>query len=325
MKQIGLAIGSLVISLWVCEFFLRASSVLPSPVVPSHVGMFDSELGWTLRPNVRASNEVLGYPVLYETNSQGLRDEEHPYERTKGKFRIVLLGDSRTFGFGVNIEDHFSKLLEKDLPGVEVVNLGVSGYGVDQMLLRLKKDGLKYSPDLVVVYVPHYGDHRHVHTNRFGQEKPMFVMNGSELTLTNSPVSTPSFGSQLHRWFSNHSELYRFLCVFFEIPVFGFVRENPVENADQEKLEELAARLIDEFSSVSRASGARFLLLTPLPDLKEHALNSGFPVFDVGVVLDKADYSLPKGASHINPEGNKLLSKALAEFLLENFAINPDS
>jgi hypothetical protein len=69
-------------------------------------------LGWSLRPFSHGTSNRTGYDIEYRINSKGLRDEETTYEKPEGSFRIVLLGDSRTFGFGVPIEKHFSTLLE---------------------------------------------------------------------------------------------------------------------------------------------------------------------------------------------------------------------
>ena len=68
-------------------------------------------------------------------NRDGFRDRDFPVERTKGAARIVCVGDSYTYGWGVNLEDSFPKQLERALePGTEVLNLGVFGYNADQCL-----------------------------------------------------------------------------------------------------------------------------------------------------------------------------------------------
>ena len=64
-------------------------------------------------------------------NSQKLRDREFSFKKPDGMTRILMLGDSLTFGWGVNIEDTTSKILEKSLGqqlgknNVEVINAGV--------------------------------------------------------------------------------------------------------------------------------------------------------------------------------------------------------
>lgn len=162
--------------------------ITEEPAVPTCVGQFDSQLGWTLAPNVTGVSHRTGEPIEYRINSQGLRDTETPYEKPPGVFRIVLLGDSRTFGFGMAIEKHFSSLIEGYFENLEVINMGVSGYGVDQELLFLRAEGFRYQPDLVIAYVAHYGGHRHMHTHRFGKNKPRFYLVDGKLQLNHTPV-----------------------------------------------------------------------------------------------------------------------------------------
>jgi hypothetical protein len=67
--------------------------------------------------------------------------------------RAVLLGDSLTYGYGVGDEQTFARLVDDARPDVEIVNLGVQGYGLDQSRLALEARGLAYRPDVVVLDV----------------------------------------------------------------------------------------------------------------------------------------------------------------------------
>lgn len=167
-------------------------------LVPQEIARFDDALGWSLVPGARAVSKSTGQAIEYAINSSGFRDREFPREKPAGVFRILVLGDSHAFGFGVPLDTHFTKLLEGYFTNVEVMNLGVSGYGVDQELLFLRDTGFAYHPDLVVAYVPHYADSRHVRDKVWGMGKPRFLLENGELVLTNSPVA-------------NNSLLYRLL------------------------------------------------------------------------------------------------------------------
>ncbi|MBS3136889.1 SGNH/GDSL hydrolase family protein [Candidatus Woesearchaeota archaeon] len=93
------------------------------------------------------------------TNSRGLRDYEYSYEKINNSFRILMLGDSFVEGVEVAAENTTSKLLEKQLNQLEngihydVINFGVGGYGTSQELAYLERDGIKYSPDVVVLHI----------------------------------------------------------------------------------------------------------------------------------------------------------------------------
>src|SRR5262249_33518898 len=91
-------------------------------------------------------------------NAAGQRDDRNlPTEKSSGVFRVVVLGDSFTFGGKVPLEQTFSPSLERALGALEpsrrfeVVNLAVPGYNTEQEMLGLKEVGLGYHPDLVIV------------------------------------------------------------------------------------------------------------------------------------------------------------------------------
>jgi lysophospholipase L1-like esterase len=107
-----------------------------------------------MRPNVDLQTPE---GARYTINADGFRD--HPYARPKpaGTFRIVVLGQSVAFGFGVPLEDTFPKLLERRLAivapevRIEVLNLGVIGYNAYTEAALFADVGVGYEPDLVLV------------------------------------------------------------------------------------------------------------------------------------------------------------------------------
>ena len=114
----------------------------------------DPVLGQRLAPGY--DGWFAGVPV--QINSLGFRDSRD-YQLTKpaGTFRILVLGDSVTFGHGALSDTTYPYLLEQRLrqwrPDVnwEVWNLGVPGYNTTQELKYLERVGPIYQPDLVIV------------------------------------------------------------------------------------------------------------------------------------------------------------------------------
>lgn len=91
-------------------------------------------------------------PSRTTTNTQGLRME---YDLTfpKTRQRILLLGDSFTFGPYLHNQDTFSAILERTYPDKEVINAGVCGYTITDEL-RLFTERAKYvEPDIVILQV----------------------------------------------------------------------------------------------------------------------------------------------------------------------------
>lgn len=156
-------------------------------LVPQEFIRLDPELGWVPAPNL--DGVVLGGAAV-GTNSQGMRGKREIPKARSGAPRIAVTGDSFTFGQCVVDDDTFPAQLERLLPGSEVLNLGVMGYGQDQALLRLRRDGFPYHPDVAVL-----GFHKDdVHRNRLTFReygKPRFVFDGERLELTNVPIPTP--------------------------------------------------------------------------------------------------------------------------------------
>lgn len=127
--------------------------------------------------HISESKEVLmGAPVII--NSKGLRDKEYDYEKPEDVYRILVIGDSLTFGWGVKSEETFSKILEDRLNDqnnisqkykkIEVINSGIGNYNTKQELAFLENEGLRYSPDEVILaYFINDAENTQKETNNF--------------------------------------------------------------------------------------------------------------------------------------------------------------
>jgi hypothetical protein len=87
-------------------------------------------------------------------NSRGYRDEEHTIENPSRRLRILVLGDSLTFGDGVADHEIYPKLLSSMLgPRVEVISFARDGWSTADELSVFLNGGLEYQPEIVVVGV----------------------------------------------------------------------------------------------------------------------------------------------------------------------------
>lgn len=162
----------------------------PGHEITGHRYLYDETLGWRNIPNWRAT--TFDHPL--SINAKGLRDTDHSYEKPKGTKRILVLGDSYAWGYGVADDEVFaavleSRLTEQDLPW-EVINTGVSGWGTDQQLLYLQNEGIKYNPDVVLLafFIGNDIDNN-LAANQYSLNKPVFV--DYDLSLGNVPVPKP--------------------------------------------------------------------------------------------------------------------------------------
>ena len=125
----------------------------PSPNSPTDSNeeafySYDKDLAYTLEPNIKVNYTNREYSVLLESNSLGFRDDETSLERPE----VVALGDSFCMGWGVEADESFAQLVERD-SGLKVLNTGLPSYGTarEVILCNSKVDtgGLKY---LIVQY-----------------------------------------------------------------------------------------------------------------------------------------------------------------------------
>src|SRR3954469_20049758 len=96
------------------------------------------------------------YGVEVQTNDLGFRDNRARVPpKAPGEFRIIVLGDSFTFGPGVDYEHLYTSLLREHLqrghPQVTVINLAVEGYNIIQYAAVLEEVGLALEPDALLV------------------------------------------------------------------------------------------------------------------------------------------------------------------------------
>lgn len=102
---------------------------------------------------VNRSAKLMGVDV--NTNTQGLRDKEYSLNKPAGVLRILMLGDSLTFGWGVPLNDTFSKRIERLYMergvNAEVINTGVGNWNTVQQVQYYITKGHLFNPDIVVL------------------------------------------------------------------------------------------------------------------------------------------------------------------------------
>lgn len=119
---------------------------------------FRPDLPWLfeLRPGAEGRISETG-AALYRINEDGFRDSVYARPKQEGAFRIVVMGDSVSFGYGVAETEAYPQILEELLSDlvpdarIEVVNLGVGGYNAYNEARLLEGVGRSYEPDLVLV------------------------------------------------------------------------------------------------------------------------------------------------------------------------------
>jgi hypothetical protein len=166
----------------------------------AHYGVFvfDDTLGWTVGADRRG---VGPHGETYYSSREGLRSAASGVSLAgRSAKKIALLGDSYTFASDVNYEDSWGAVLEQQLgSGVQVLNFGVPGYGVDQAYLRYERDVRAWHPDVVVLAVISHDLLRSTMVYyqigfpgaQVPGAKPRFIVRGAELVPVNLPLPRP--------------------------------------------------------------------------------------------------------------------------------------
>ena len=166
----------------------------------------DPLLGWVTRPSATLSGKSPMKPATQ--NAQGVRSlHAYPDLPRAGVLRVAAFGDSFVHGDEVGDGEEWAAVVERSLPGIEVMNFGVSGYGPDQAFLRWQRDGIGVRPDVVVigymtenllrtqnVFRPFYE-----RGSGFRLAKPRFRLEEGRLVLLPNPLATPSDFAELVR------------------------------------------------------------------------------------------------------------------------------
>ncbi|MFC1631621.1 hypothetical protein ACFL1I_03855 [Candidatus Omnitrophota bacterium] len=187
------------------ETICRAIPILRVKNFPKHLYRPDEKLGCVLVPNAKAQYSSRCYSINIEINSLGLRDREFSLEKGPGVSRILVLGDSMTFGSCVDNDQTYPKYLEKllnmnavDNQKYEVINAGVFAWGLNQEYNYLKSQGIRLNPDLIIVGV---------YTND--------VEDAYRAKVNSALPLSPRF--PFKKFVAEYSYFYKFLRVYYDI------------------------------------------------------------------------------------------------------------
>lgn len=285
-----------------------------------------------------------GNPKFPGYNSEGFHDQEIG---PKGdRFRILVLGDSVAVG-GDSPEDTFPAYIEANLkkdpslPPLEVINVSVRGYTNYQELLFLKKYGLQYQPDALLVQFCLNDLHRFLHSFRIenGTIVPGTYHFSTEAMQEASGLGKLARESQLLTWLTS------------KLTIVGAVLGSKISGQPEyvhavdiglawrdEKWPDME-RQIAEMQQIAGARGipilmtvappkiqyaAKYLemdkqfLLSPQRRLREICARLGIPFYDLYPDLNAERF---RDSIHFDKQGRQIVGERLALFLAQNGAV----
>jgi lysophospholipase L1-like esterase len=292
--KLTLLAGSSLTAFGLMEVIARIAYPLPvSITVPQTV---DAEVGPIPIPLTHGAVVTSTASFTYSNNSQGLRGD-HEYG-AKTKPRILLLGDSFTYGLGVNDDQTFASLLQKSLPNYEVINGGNPDKGTDYALKFYETKGRRLQPDMVVLCF--FANNDFIDTQRHwyydDQANPIPL----PINVT-QPQTRPS---PLRAWLIDHIRLV-------------YIAKAVIVNVNRKLNPELTARYMTKLRDETAADGVRFLVVF-IPDFhylngskEQTAFNAITRSADIASIypsFQRADY-LQEG--HFNSNGHQTIADAL--------------
>jgi hypothetical protein len=143
---------------------------------------FDATLGWAPIPG--SSGTMLGKPFSF--TQERTREQNRDGPPATGPL-IIAFGDSMTEGYGVGNDETWPAHLER-FTGRRVLNAGVRGYGLDQIVLRAERMVPQIRPSTVVLAFIADDISRTALSVRDAKGKPYFVPQDEGLALRNVPV-----------------------------------------------------------------------------------------------------------------------------------------
>jgi hypothetical protein len=298
----------------------------------SYPSAYDPLLGYVPRAGAHGTDNPWHRSVTI--GSDGLR--ENGRARPAGT-PVLALGDSFAFGDEVDDADTWPAQLEATLAR-PVLNGGVFGYGLDQMVLRGERllDGVARDADLVILSVLPEDVLRCEFSYRYAW-KPYFTPEHGRLELHNVPAPQPHAGPP------GESLLRRILRrSFLADRVFRRLDPDGWAIPDSVRVHrdgaEVARLLIDRFAERVRADRRSALLViqwspqmvaVPIEGVVAQAREREIPVLDLREALEPivsargigAAFELhfepdrPSGIGHMNPRGNRIAAEAIAAAL----------
>jgi hypothetical protein len=333
-----LVVFSVAFAVILAEMVVRMAGYKPQ-FAATQFFRYDPLLGWRLQPALEGPFERPQFHSYVKINSRGLRGTEHPYEKPPGKKRILVLGDSFVWGFGVNDDEIFTALMEKDLPEVEVINGGVTAYGTTQELLWLEREGIKYQPDLVVVVLYRNDLVDNITQLYNGYYRPLMIQDrDGALHLTGVPCPEGSLKDRFRKRLVRYSALaglalrddLRMLLALDPL-LFGSGEQTvsaPAgkgEDRTDDYAERLTVALMRRIKEVSAKHQARLLVVTlchgneSCEEVATELRKEGFPVLS----MDRSTgYSLEQmvipGEEHWNASGHRFTAETIEKYVADN-------
>jgi len=318
-NKLLLLFGSVIFTILAIEGVLRFFPLL-RPLPRTYVGQYknrqtgfvvvDPFIGWKRTHDQRA-------PI----NTQGFRSPSD-FDPDQPCKRIVLAGDSFTYGTAVSYEKTFGALVETGIPGSCVNNMGMPGFGLDQIWLTVRTYALPLRPRLIVVAFISDDFNRSEEAYRIGEglNKPAFKLVNGRL-VPETAEDRPNFFVQ---FLQRYSSVWRIL----QIADHGLAQRYP-----HGEWWNLNAAILDAIRDDGRRAGIPVLFVyipaghwRTFPSLSAYMARRQLNFLDLsqGEFATRPDMYFREqepGSGHLNELGHRQVADAILRWLQRNLPV----
>lgn len=297
------------------------------------------------RPNMTFTHRSPDGVFHFKTNEQGFRNlESVSYSKRPKEIRILVLGDSHTFGYEVDQEQTYAAITEKRLrdQGLDatVINAGLSGTGTGEQLVFLEQEGMRYQPDFVVLgfFSNDFDDNLKASFFKLDQQDSLLVNNKEH--VPGVKIQNFIYQFALIRWMGEHSYLYNFAFN----TIWDLFKNRSLEKGKKE-IQELATsgqeaknpyalrleeKLLNRMKNTVIGKSKLIILDIPNLDGSSSVPDNLAPVFrsvaDTFLYVSdmKRDLAaikpthVPHGQRHISPATHNLFGEKIAAYIASN-------
>lgn len=262
-----LVLASVLVGLSLAELMLRLMAPQVFPIHPPGFYVADPAVGYALTPGFSGELRRSEFRDTIRIGDFGFRGAD-PRPLSKPSLRVLVLGDSQAFGFGVAEDETLSAQLELLLQArhpdtdVQVINSAVPGYGTADQLAMLRSRGPALEPDLVVVQFLSMND---LIENLTPAHTWARIKDGMLASREGTVSTRLAFGRRAEMWIKRHSHLANLVsnaAGYWAVRLGLVGQQGAMWGEDfSEEQAELGVDLLVEIAATADSLGARTLFL----------------------------------------------------------------
>jgi hypothetical protein len=321
LLQFGLVLAGFCVALILAEGIVRVFYPYSRDhVLPSGLFRIDDYLGWKFAEGKNVVHHSRYFEATYRINALGYRDRPRNLLKVQEIYRILLYGDSQIFGWGIPEEQRFSNLIEAQKPHLEMWNLAVPGYGIDQEILSYEKQGQFVKADEVMFFVSGDTLYRTRYDYIYRKPKPKFVIDQNDSLRLVRVQQGAIVWTRL--FYSILSPLYlpyfvdRWLAMLKRTPKQAGDESDQETGVESDEIGELEKRILDRARKVARQRKHRITVIaelstTPGKELKNFCDQRGIGFIRIDLPKENPALTIGKHDGHWNLRAHELITEQL--------------